>query len=78
MKIFEKKRKEHRAGGHYFYGDFGETPAAISYVEAATDEELGTEPRHYSRGGYKYLLSSRVRLRSKLITSYWSPSQIMS
>lgn len=79
MKIFEKVRKTHRAGGHYYYGDFGETPAAISYVEAANDEELGQEPRHYSRDGYKYFVvlkgALEIEVNNELLIA--KPEQVL-
>lgn len=54
MRVFRKSRKEWRKGNHYYFGDFGEIPAAISYVRAATNEELGQEAKHLSKAGYKY------------------------
>ena len=62
MKVFEKKSKPNRASGHFYYGDFGETPCAISYVEANKGDELGEERRHFSRNGYKYFAIERGRL----------------
>lgn len=54
MRLFDKERKEWRRGDHFYFGDFGEIPAAISYVRAGSDEELGQEARHYSKAGHKY------------------------
>lgn len=56
MKLLPKKQKTQRAGGHYYFGELGEVPHAVSIVHAANQEELGTEARHYSRGGYKYFV----------------------
>lgn len=54
MRRFDKSRKEWRRGNHFYFGDFDDIPAAISYVRATSDDEIGQETKHYSRAGYKY------------------------
>lgn len=72
MKILPKKQKTQREGQHFYFGELGEVPHAVSLVAAATQEELGTEPRHYSQNGYKYFVVLRgaleVEISGELVT----------
>lgn len=56
LKRFDASKKEWRGGNHFYFGDFNEIPHAISYVEAASDDDLGAEDPHYSKQGYKYFV----------------------
>jgi len=58
MKLFPRKSKTARSGAHSYFGDFGETPMALSLVRAAKPEEIGEEPRHYSQAGYKFFVAT--------------------
>ncbi|MBI4032115.1 cupin domain-containing protein [Candidatus Berkelbacteria bacterium] len=59
MKILPRKQKTHRDGQHFYFGELGEVPHAVSIVHATNQEELGTEPRHYSQNGHKYVVVLR-------------------
>lgn len=56
MRVFAKTKKIHRHGNHYYFGDYGEIPVAISLVEAKNDHDLGSEVKHASKHGHHFFI----------------------
>lgn len=56
MKLLSASPKERYPKGHFYFGEHGEVPHAVSFVDAQTPETVAQEAKHYSKDGYKYFV----------------------
>ncbi len=56
MKLLSAQPKTQYPAGHFYFGEPGEVPHAVSLVDAQSTDMVASEARHYSKAGYKYFV----------------------
>jgi len=57
MRIIPRKGKPNRAKGHYYFGDYGTTPASISIASINDESEQIPDRQHYHKKGYEFYVT---------------------
>lgn len=56
MKLLNAQPKTTYPKGHFYFGELGEVPHAVSLVDTQTPDAVTQEAKHYSKDGYKYFV----------------------